>query len=60
MKRTLACPNLSIIGPDKANRGIPVMPPTVMVMPIKDLDAPKSSNNQNKNDSKKPHDVPKY
>ena len=51
INKTLACPSFEIIGPEKANKGIPVTPPTVIVIPIKDLEAPKSSRSQKRKDS---------
>lgn len=48
MKSTLACPIRAIIGPDITRRGRPAMPPTVIVIPISERDAPKSCSSQNK------------
>lgn len=58
MNRTLAWPSLSIIGPDKTNKGKPARPLTVMVIPISDWEAPKSCRNQKRNDSMYPQAVP--
>lgn len=45
---TLACPNRSIIGPERTSNGKPPIPPIVTVMPIRLLDAPRSCRSQNK------------
>lgn len=58
MNITFACPIFFTIGPDSTKRGIPTTPPTVMVSPIKDLDAPKSSRSQNRKLSINPHAQP--
>ena len=47
-----------MIGPDSTSNGIPAIPPTVMVIPMSDLDPPKSCINQKRNDSMYPQAVP--
>jgi len=52
MNIMLACPIFLIIGPENTRSGTPAMPPTVIVKPISEREAPRSCSSQKRKLSK--------